>query len=45
MVRIIPFQFIKPYVKSNKDTLIEAAAIAAAVSHPSMRFARPKSIE
>lgn len=44
-VRIIPAQFVKPYVKSNKNDLIDAAAIAEAVSRPSMRFVRPKSIE
>lgn len=44
-VRIIPAQFVKPYVKSNKNDLIDAAAIAEAVSRPTMRFVTPKSTE
>lgn len=44
-VRIIPAQFVKPYVKSNKNDLIDAAAIAEAVSRPSMRFVKAKSTE
>lgn len=37
-VRIIPAQFVKPYVKSNKSDLIDAAAIAEAVTRSTMRF-------
>jgi len=37
-VRIIPAQFVKPYVKSNKSDIIDAAAIAEAVTRSSMRF-------
>src|SRR5215470_17760250 len=37
-VRIIPAQFVKPYIKSNKNDTIDAAAIAEAVTRPSMRF-------
>lgn len=44
-VRIIPAQFIKPYVKSNKNDLVDAAAIAEAVTRPTMRFVKAKSIE
>jgi transposase len=44
-VRIIPAQFVKPYVKSNKNDLIDAAAIAEAVARPTMRFVRVKSTE
>ncbi|WP_376707524.1 hypothetical protein [Bradyrhizobium canariense] len=33
-VRIIPAQFLKPYVKSNKNDIIDAAAIAEAVTRP-----------
>lgn len=36
--RIIPAQFVKPFVKSNKNDAIDAAAIAEAVTRPSMRF-------
>jgi transposase len=41
-VRIIPAQFVKPYVKSNKNDTIDAAAIAEAVSRPTMRFVEIK---
>lgn len=44
-VRIIPAQFVKPYVKSNKNDMIDAAAIAEAVTRPSMRFVEIKSPE
>jgi transposase len=44
-VRIIPAQFVKPYVKSNKNDTIDAAAIAEAVSRPQMRFVEVKSPE
>ncbi len=44
-VRIIPAQFVKPYVKSNKNDLIDAAAIAEAVTRPTMRFAQIKQRE
>jgi transposase len=37
-VRIIPAQFVKPYVKSNKNDTIDAAAIAEAVTRPTIRF-------
>src|SRR5258705_4243680 len=37
-VRIIPAQFVKPFVKSNKNDTIDAEAIAEAVTRPSMRF-------
>src|SRR5271165_6139035 len=44
-VRIIPAQFVKPYVKSNKNDTIDAAAIAEAVSRPNMRFVEVKRPE
>ena len=37
-VRIIPAQFVKPYVKSKKNDTIDAEAIAEAVTRPTMRF-------
>jgi transposase len=37
-VRIIPAQFVKPYIKSNKNDVIDAEAIAEAVTRPTMRF-------
>lgn len=42
-VRIIPAQFVKPYVKSNKNDVIDAEAIAEAVSRPTMRFVGVRS--
>ena len=44
-VKIIPAQFVKPYVKSNKNDTIDAQAIAEAVTRPSMRFVQVKQIE
>jgi transposase len=37
-VRLIPAQFVKPFVKSNKNDFIDAEAIAEAVSRQNMRF-------
>ena len=37
-VRIVPAQFVKPYVKSQKNDTIDAEAIAEAVTRPTMRF-------
>ena len=37
-VRLIPAQYVKPYVKTNKSDYIDAAAIAEAVTRPTMRF-------
>ncbi len=39
-VRIMPAQFVKPYVKFNKSDIIDAAAIAEAVTRASMRSSR-----
>lgn len=36
--RILPAQFVKPYVKSNKNDTNDAEAIAEAVRRPTMRF-------
>lgn len=44
-VRIIPAQFVKPYVKSNKNDTIDAAAIAEAVTRPTMRFVEVRTPE
>ncbi|HIJ83690.1 MAG TPA: IS110 family transposase [Magnetococcales bacterium] len=38
-------QFVKPYVKSNKNDKLDAEAICEAVQRPSMRFVPIKSIE
>ena len=37
-VRLIPAQFVKPFVKSNKNDFIDAEAIAEAVDRQNMRF-------
>lgn len=44
-VRIIPAQFVKPYVKSNKNDTIDAEAIAEATTRPTMRFVEVKQVE
>lgn len=44
-VRIIPARFVKPYVKSNKNDIIDAAAIAEAVTRATMRFVEVRSAE
>ena len=41
-IRIVPAQFVKPYVKSNKNDAIDASAIVKAVLDPDMRFANIK---
>jgi len=45
MVRLIPAQFVKPYVKSNKNDANDAEAICEAMSRPNMRFVAVKSVE
>jgi len=44
-VRLISPQFVKPYVKSNKNDRNDAEAICEAVGRPSMRFVPRKSPE
>ena len=44
-VRQISPQFVKPYVKTNKNDYNDAQAICEAVSRPDMRFVPSKSIE
>ena len=43
-VRLIPPQFVKPYVKSNKNDANDAEAICEAMSRPNMRFVAVKSV-
>lgn len=43
-VRLIAPQFVKPYVKSNKNDANDAEAICEAVSRPRMRFVPAKSV-
>ena len=43
-VKVIAPQFVKPYVKSNKNDANDAEAICEAMSRPSMRFVSVKSV-
>ena len=43
-VKLIAAQFVKPYVKSNKNDLVDAEAICEAMSRPGMRFVGVKSV-
>ena len=42
-VRLVPPQYVKPYVKGNKNDFIDASAIAEASTRPGMRFVAVKS--
>ena len=44
-VRIVPAQFVNPYVKANKNDFHDAAAIAEAASRASMRCVPLKTTE
>jgi len=44
-VRLMSPQFVKPYVKSNKNDIADAEAICEAVARPNMRFVPVKSVE
>jgi transposase len=44
-VRLIPPQYVKPYVRRGKNDSADAAAICEAVSRPSMRYVPIKSEE
>ncbi|WP_421439644.1 IS110 family transposase [Agrobacterium tumefaciens] len=44
-VCIIPAQFVNPYVKSKKNDIIDAAAIAEAATRPTMRFVGVKQAD
>lgn len=41
----MPHQFVKPYVKTNKNDACDAEAICEAVTRPTMRFVPIKSEE
>jgi transposase len=43
-VKLIAPQFVKPYVKSNKNDANDAEAICEAVGRPSMRFVTIKTV-
>jgi transposase len=44
-VKLIPAQFVKPFVKSNKNDFIDAEAIAEAVDRQNMRFVPIKTAD
>jgi transposase len=44
-VKLLPPQYVKPYVKTNKHDAADAAAIAEAATRPSMRTVAVKSQE
>ncbi len=44
-VKLIPAQFVKPYVKSQKNDAKDAEAICEAMSRPGMRFVSVKTVE
>lgn len=43
MVKLINPQFVRPFVKGNKNDFIDAEAICEAASRPNMRFVTPKT--
>jgi len=40
--KLISPQFVRPFVKTNKNDFVDAEAICEAASRPSMRFVQPK---
>jgi transposase len=44
-VKIMSPQFVKPYVKTNKNDMADAEAICEAVSRPNMRYVSVKTVE
>lgn len=44
-VRLMAPQFVKPYVKTNKNDAADAEAICEAVARPNMRFVGIKNVE
>ena len=44
-VKLMAPQFVKPYVKTNKNDAADAEAICEAVTRPTMRFVPIKSVE
>ncbi|CBJ88346.1 putative transposase [Xenorhabdus nematophila ATCC 19061] len=41
--KLISPQFVRPFVKSNKNDFVDAKAICEAASRPSMRFVQPRT--
>ena len=44
-VKLLAAQFVKPYVKSNKNDRVDAEAICEAMSRPGMRFVSVKTVK
>ena len=44
-VKLVAAQFVKPYVKSNKNDAVDAEAICEAMSRSNMRFVAVKSVQ
>ena len=44
-VKLISPQFVKPFVKTNKNDHNDSEAICEAASRPSMRYVSPKTVE
>lgn len=44
-VRLMAPQFVKPYVKTNKNDMADAEAICEAVARPNMRFVPIKNVD
>src|SRR5271157_3751101 len=44
-VRLMPAQYVKPYVKRGKNDAADAEAICEAVTRPTMRFVGVKTVE
>ncbi|MDO9052278.1 MAG: IS110 family transposase [Methylotenera sp.] len=44
-VKLMAPQFVKPYVKTNKNDMADAEAICEAVTRPNMRFVPMKNVE
>src|SRR3954454_7437812 len=44
-VRLMPAQYVKAYVKRNKNDAADAEAICEAVARPTMRFVPAKTAE
>jgi transposase len=42
-VKLVSPQFVRPFVKSNKNDFVDAEAICEAASRPTMRFVTPKT--
>ena len=44
-VKLVPGQFVKPFLKGQKNDFRDAEAIAEAVQRPTMRFVPTKSVD